>query len=78
MDKIKMFFANIIAKIKGLFKKEKPVVVPYTPPPVPKEPPVVPQFDKAASDEFWRQHDEMSGKKYLDFGPRAPGNEVDK
>ena len=66
MDKIKMFFANIIAKIKGLFMKDKPVFVTYTPPPpppVPKEPPAVPQFDKAASDEFWRQHDEMSKKK---------------
>jgi hypothetical protein len=61
MDKIKMFFANIIAKIKGLFKKDKPVVVTYTPPPPPS--PAVPQFDQAASDEFWRQHDEMSGKK---------------
>jgi hypothetical protein len=32
MDKIKMFFANIIDMIKGMLKKDKPVDVTYTPP----------------------------------------------
>jgi hypothetical protein len=37
MDKIKSFFKNLLAKIKGLFKKEEPkpinIVVPTVPPP---------------------------------------------
>ena len=76
MDKIKMFFANIIAKIKGLFKKDKSVYVTYTPPTAPFV--VHPDGSRTMADGTVVPKPVAPEEKYLDFGPRAPGNEVDK
>lgn len=55
MDKIKSFFKNLLAKIKGLFKKEEPkpinIVVPTVPPPSSE----MPEWEKKLieTDDRW-------------------------